>query len=95
MVADELTEAQRSIAELAADKDSMQCSLAATKASLQACEDKLVSAEVIQLIGHSRAQSLQECCRCMSCEEEYRLSQPSASAVAVPPVDISTKLGSP
>ena len=34
------------VAELAAGKQALESSLAATKASLQACEDKLVSAEV-------------------------------------------------
>ena len=42
----ELADAQSSIGELAADKDRLESSLASTKASLQACEGKLVSAEV-------------------------------------------------
>ena len=42
----ELANAQSSIGELAADKDRLESSLATTKASLQACEGKLVSAEV-------------------------------------------------
>ena len=51
---DELANAQNSIEELAADKERLESSLASTKASLQACEGKLVSAEV-----HSW---LQPCC---------------------------------
>ena len=46
-VARELAEAQSSIAELTAGKQALESSLAATKASLKACEDKLVSAEVL------------------------------------------------
>ena len=42
----ELANAQSSVEELAADKERLESSLAATKASLQACERKLVSAEV-------------------------------------------------
>ena len=42
----ELANAQSSIGELSADKDRLENSLATIKASLQACEGKLVSAEV-------------------------------------------------
>ena len=42
----ELANAQSSIEELAAEKERLESSLASTKASLQACEGKLVSAEV-------------------------------------------------
>ncbi len=45
-VAGKLAQAQSSIAELAAEKHGLEHSLATTKASLQSCEDKLVSAEV-------------------------------------------------
>ena len=48
---DELAKAQSSIGELAADKDRLESSLATTKASLQACEGKLVSAEVRFCLG--------------------------------------------
>lgn len=69
-MARELADAQGSIAELAAEKQSLEGSLAATKASLQTCEDKLVSAEVrhlccllhtIQPRSVSKSQSVRTC----------------------------------
>ncbi len=70
-MARELAEAQSSVAELAAGKQALESSLAATKASLQACEDKLVSAEVIACseillmssLAHTLAHALVKCAK--------------------------------